>query len=159
RAYGMVASSQGLFGLGMAFALALSAMLYRDGTLTIGAVFLVFRYTEMLRQPTEQIRDELQDLQQAGASLGRGEALLAAQPPLNDGPGDRLPPGPLAVNLHEVWFSYEPGTPVLRGVTLHLEPRRVLGVVGRTGSGKTTLTRLIPRFYDPDAGAVCLGGI
>src|SRR6476620_11687976 len=91
RGYGMVASSQGLFGLGMAFALALSAMLYRDGTLTIGAVFLVFRYTEMLRQPTEQIRDELQDLQQAGASLTRVEALLATQSRLSDGPEDRLP--------------------------------------------------------------------
>jgi ATP-binding cassette subfamily B protein len=159
RGYGMVATSQGLFGLGLAFALALSAMLYRDGALTIGAVFLVFRYTEMLRQPTEQIRNEIQDLQQAGASLGRIETLLSKRCRLADGPGDRLPPGPLAVDLDDIWFGYEPGTPVLRGVTLHLEPRRVLGIVGRTGSGKTTLTRLLPRFYDPDAGAVRLGGV
>jgi ATP-binding cassette subfamily B protein len=159
RGYGMVATSQGLFGLGLAFALALSAMLYRDGALTIGAVFLVFRYTEMLRQPTEQIRNEIQDLQQAGASLGRIETLLSKRSRLADGPGDRLPPGPLAVDLDDIWFGYEPGTPVLRGVTLHLEPRRVLGIVGRTGSGKTTLTRLLPRFYDPDAGAVRLGGV
>ncbi|MBA3414775.1 MAG: ABC transporter ATP-binding protein, partial [Chloroflexia bacterium] len=159
RGYGMVASSQGLFGLGTAFALALSAMLYRDGSLTIGAVFLVFRYTEMLRQPTEQIRNEVQDLQQAGASLGRVEGLLARQPRLADGPGDRLPPGPLALDLDEVWFGYEPDTPVLRGVTLHLEPQRVLGIVGRTGSGKTTLTRLLPRFHDPDGGIVRLGGV
>ena len=133
RGYGMVATSQGLFGLGMAFALALSAMLYRDGALTIGAVFLVFRYTEMLRQPTEQIRNEMQDLQQADASLGRIEALLAERSRLVDGPEDRLPPGPLAVELDDVWFGYEPDAPVLRDVTLHLEPRRVLGVVGRTG--------------------------
>jgi ABC-type multidrug transport system fused ATPase/permease subunit len=159
RGYSMVASSQGLFGLGMAFALALSAVLYRDGSLTIGAVFLVFRYAEMLRQPTEQIRNEVQDLQQAGASFGRIEGLLARQPRLTDGPGDRLPPGPLAVDLDGVWFGYQPGTPVLRGVTLHLPPHRVLGIVGRTGSGKTTLTRLLPRFYDPDAGVVCLGGV
>ena len=111
RGYGMVATSQGLFGLGMAFALALSAMLYRDGTLTIGAVFLVFRYTEMLRQPTEQIRNEVQDLQQAGASLGRIEGLLEQQSRLADGPGDHLPPGPLAVELDGVSFGYEPGTP------------------------------------------------
>jgi ATP-binding cassette subfamily B protein len=159
RGYGMVATSQGMFGLGLAFALALSAMLYRDGALTIGAVFLVFRYTEMLRQPTEQIRNEIQDLQQAGASLGRIETLLNERSRLADGPGDRLPPGPLAADLDDIWFGYEPGTPVLRGVTLHLEPRRVLGIVGRTGSGKTTLTRLLPRFYDPDAGAVRLGGV
>jgi ATP-binding cassette subfamily B protein/ATP-binding cassette subfamily C protein len=71
RGYGMVAASQGLFALGTAFALALGAMLYREGSLTIGAVFLVFRYTEMLRQPIERIRDEVQDLQQAApASAG-----------------------------------------------------------------------------------------
>lgn len=159
RGYGMVAASQGLFGLGMAFALALSAMLYRDGALTIGVVFLVFRYTEMLRQPTEQIRNEVQDLQQAGASLGRIEGLLAQQSRLSDGPGDQLPPGPLSLDVEQVWFGYEPGTSVLRGVTLHLPAQRVLGIVGRTGSGKTTLTRLVPRFYDPDAGTVRLGGI
>jgi ABC-type multidrug transport system fused ATPase/permease subunit len=159
RGYGMVATSAGLFGLGLAFALALSAMLYRDGALTIGAVFLVFRYTEMLRRPTEQIRNEVQDLQQAGASLGRVEGLLKRQSRLADGPGDQLPPGPLAVELAQVWFGYEPETPVLRGVSLRLPPQRVLGVVGRTGSGKTTLTRLLPRLFDPDAGVVRLGGV
>ncbi|MDP9363874.1 MAG: ABC transporter ATP-binding protein/permease, partial [Chloroflexota bacterium] len=159
RGYGMVAASQGLFGLGLAFALALGALLYRDGSLSIGAVFLVFRYTEMLRQPTEQIRNEVQDLQQAGASLGRVERLLGQQSRLADGPRDALPPGPLALALDRVWFGYEPGAPVLRGITLHLPPRRVLGIVGRTGSGKTTLTRLVPRFYDPDDGVVRLGGV
>jgi ATP-binding cassette subfamily B protein len=159
RGYGMIASSQGLFGLGLAFALALSAMLFRDGALTIGAVFLVFRYTEMLREPTEQIRNEIQDLQQAGASLGRIEELLGQQSRLIDGPGDALPPGPLALDVEDVWFGYEPNTSILRGVTFHLAPRRVLGILGRTGSGKTSLTRLIPRFHDPDSGVVRLSGI
>ena len=159
RGYGMVAASSGLFGLGLAFALALSALLQRDGALTIGAVFLIFRYTEMLRQPTEQIRNEMQDLQQAGASLGRIERLLSQRSRLADGPGDALPPGPLAVELDRVWFGYEPDRPILRDVSLHLPPRRVLGIIGRTGSGKTTLTRLIPRLHDPDAGSVRLGGV
>ncbi|MGH2370905.1 MAG: ABC transporter ATP-binding protein, partial [Chloroflexota bacterium] len=157
--YGMVAASQGLFGLGLAFALALSAMLFRDGALTIGAVFLIFRYTEMLRQPTEQIRNEIQDLQQAGASLGRIDRLLKRQSRLTDGAGNRLPSGPLAVDLEQVWFGYEPGTPVLRGIDLHLAPQRVLGILGRTGSGKTTLARLLLRLYDPSAGVVRVGGV
>ncbi len=71
RGYALVASSQGLFALGMIVALALSAVLFRNRTLTIGAVYLIFRCTEMLRQPTEQIRNEVQDLQQADASIGR----------------------------------------------------------------------------------------
>ena len=157
--YAMVATSQGLFALGTAIAFALSAMLYRDGRLTIGTVYLIFQYTEVLRQPTEQIRDEVQDLQQADASMSRVEALLATRPRLIDGTGVPLPPGPLAVELDGVSFGYAEDAPVLRDVSVCVEPGRVLGVVGRTGSGKTTLTRLLPRFHDPTAGSVRLGGV
>lgn len=159
KGYALVATSQGLFGAGIAVAFFLSAMLYRDGTLTIGAVYLIFQYTEVLRQPTEQIRNEVQDLQQADASIGRIEALLRLKPRLVDGAGAALPPGPLSIELNHISFSYTPETPVLRDVSLRLEPGRVLGIVGRTGSGKTTLTRLLPRFYDPTEGVVRLGGI
>jgi ATP-binding cassette subfamily B protein len=159
KGYILIATTQGLFAIGIAVAFALSAMLYRDGTLTIGTVYLIFQYTEVLRQPAEQIRNEVQDLQQADASIGRIEALLRTAPRLVDGPGATLPPGPLAVELDGVTFGYDDGTPVLRDISVCLEPGRVLGVVGRTGSGKTTLTRLIPRFYDPLAGEVRLGGV
>lgn len=159
RGYALVATSQGLFGLGTAAAFGVSAALYRDGALTIGGVYLVFRYTEMLREPTEQIRNEIQDLQQADASLARVAALLGTPPRLTDGPGVAPPPGPLGVELDRVSFGYAAGTPVLRNVSVRVAPGRVLGVVGRTGSGKTTLTRLVPRFYDPDDGAVRLGGV
>jgi len=159
RGYALVATSEGLFGLGTAAAFGLSAMLYRDGTLTLGAVYLVFRYTDMLRQPTEQIRNEVQDFQQADASLGRIEALLGERPRLVDGPGNALPPGPLAIELDGVTFGYADDAPVLHDLSLRLGPGRVLGVVGRTGSGKTTLTRLLPRFHDPQAGTVRLGGV
>ena len=157
--YALVSTSQGLFALGTAIAFGLSAMLYRSGSLTIGTVYLVFQYTTVLRQPTEQIRSEVQDLQQADASMGRIEALLRISPRLVDGPGLRLPSGPLAVELDSVSFAYGEGAPVLRDVSLRLEAGRVLGVVGRTGSGKTTLTRLLPRFYDPAGGVVRLGGV
>ena len=80
-------------------------------------------------------------------------------PRLTDGPGIALPPGRLAVELDGVSFGYAEDTPVLRDISVRLEPGRVLGVVGRTGSGKTTLTRLLPRFYDPQAGVVRLGGV
>src|SRR5215207_3725524 len=148
RGYALVASSQGLFALGTIAAFALSAMLFRDGTLTIGTVYLIFRYTEMLRQPTEQLRNEVQDLQQADASIGRIETLLHT-----------LPLGRLGVEFDGVSFGYVQGALVLHDVSVCLEPGRVLGVVGRTGSGKTTLTRLLARFYDPPAGAVRLGGV
>jgi ATP-binding cassette, subfamily B, bacterial len=156
--YSMIATSQGLFALGTVVAFALSAMLFKSGTLTIGTVYLIFQYTEMLRQPTEQIRNEVQDLQQADASIGRVESLLATEPRITDGPGEALPPGSLAVEFDGVSFGYAEEIPILRGVSVRLEAGRILGVVGRTGSGKTTLTRLLLRFYDPQAGVVRLGG-
>lgn len=159
RGYALVATSEGMFGLGMAFALALGAMLYREGALTLGAIYLLFRYTGMLREPTEQIRNEIQDFQQADASLGRVQALLAERPRLADGLRAALPPGPLSVELAGVSFAYTEGVPVLRDVSVRILPGRVLGIAGRTGSGKTTLTRLIPRFIDPDEGTVRLGGV
>ena len=159
KGYALIASSQGLFALGTVAAFAVSAGLFRAGTLTIGTVYLIFQYTVMLRQPTEQLRNEIQDLQQADASLGRIEALLRIAPRLLDGPGDALPPGPLGVELAGVSFDYGADAPGLREVSVRLESGRVLGVVGRTGSGKTTLTRLLARFYDPQIGAVRLGGV
>ncbi len=157
--YAMGATSSGLFALGTAVAFALSALLFREGALTIGTVYLVFQYTELLRQPIERISDDVQDLQQADASMGRIETLLGTAPRLADGPGAALPSGPLAVELDGVSFGYAEDAPVLRDVSVRLEPGRVLGVVGRTGSGKTTLTRLLARFYDPQAGVVRLGGV
>jgi ABC-type multidrug transport system fused ATPase/permease subunit len=91
--------------------------------------------------------------------MGRIEALLRTVPRIADGPDAALPPGPLSVELHGVSFAYVQDSPVLRDISVCLEAGRVLGVVGRTGSGKTTLTRLISRFHDPLAGVVRLGGV
>jgi ABC-type multidrug transport system fused ATPase/permease subunit len=157
--YGIAVSTQTLFAIGTAVALGLGAMLYRSGTLTIGAVYLLFQYTTMLRRPTEQIRTEIQDFQQADASIGRVESLLGTAPRLTDGPAATLPVGPLGVELDHVTFAYSEGVPVIHDVSVAVEPGRVLGIIGRTGSGKTTLMRLIPRFYDPQCGAVRLGGV
>ena len=159
RGYALVATGDGMFGLGAAAVFGLSCVLFRDGALTIGAVYLIYRYTEMLRQPTEQIRNEVQDLQHADASMLRVEALLATTPRLLDGSQEALPPGPLSIEMAGVSFHYANGVPVLRDLDLRVEPGRVLGVVGRTGAGKTTLTRLIPRLYDPTCGTVRLGGV
>ena len=157
--YAMVATSQGVFALGMAFALGMSGVLFHAGSLTLGTVFLVFRLTDMLRGPTEQLRDEVQDFQQADASLGRVQSLLAEQPRIVDGRGTPLPSGPLAIEFDRITFGYLADAPILRDVSVKVEPGRVLGVVGRTGSGKTTLTRLVPRFLDPASGIVRVGGV
>jgi ATP-binding cassette, subfamily B, bacterial len=133
------------------------------GALTIGALYLVFHYTEMLGRPMEEIREQLEDLQKAGAAIARLEELFGTQPRLSTAGRTRLPSGPLSVHLDHVTFAYEDDPddtePVLRDVNLEVAPGRIVGVLGRTGSGKSTIARLITRLYDPQEGAVRLGGI
>lgn len=151
--------SQFLSVLGMVAALAVAATLYKDGAITLGTVFVVFQFTQILSTPIEEISRQLRDFQMASASIGRIRQLQTVRPTIVDGPGTPLPPGPLAVAFDHVTFGYMPEEPILNDVTVHLAPQRVLGLVGRTGSGKSTLTRMLVRFYDPDQGAVRLGGI
>ncbi|HEY3110432.1 MAG TPA: ABC transporter ATP-binding protein [Chloroflexota bacterium] len=148
-----------VFTAGYAVALGLGAWRYAAGAMTLGAVYLVFQYTQMLRQPLEQINRQIQDLQRAAASVARVRELLGTPLAVPDGPGAPLPPGPLGVELDGVSFAYGEGPAVLRAVRLRVEPGQVLGLVGRTGAGKSTVARLVARLYDPTAGAVRLGGV
>jgi ABC-type multidrug transport system fused ATPase/permease subunit len=152
-------TSQLLAVLGMAVSLGVGTVLYRDGETTLGTVFVIFQFTQLLMQPVEEISRQLRDFQQATASIGRVRALQRIEPAITDGPGEPLQPGPLAVDFDHVTFGYGADEPVLRDITFHLGPRRVLGVVGRTGSGKSTITRLLCRFYDPGKGSIRLGNV
>jgi ABC-type multidrug transport system fused ATPase/permease subunit len=146
--------------IGAMVSLTVGAVLALDGVLTIGQVYLIFAYTSMLENPVEELMRQLDDLQQATASIARVQQLFAAQPQVVDAePSTPLPAGPLAVGLDAVHFAYPDDDPVLRDVAALVPAGGVLGLIGRTGSGKTTLTRLLLRLYDPTAGAVCLGGV
>ena len=138
--------------------LATAAWLQQRGTMTLGGVYLVFRYTGMLRMPLERLTRHMNSFQRAMGGIVRVRELLATEPRVADGRGDALPPGALAVELDHVDFSYD-REPVLRDVSFRVEPGHVLGIVGRTGSGKTTLTRLLFRLYDVRGGAVRVGGV
>jgi ABC-type multidrug transport system fused ATPase/permease subunit len=198
-----------LFSLGTAAAFAVGAWLFEKQLLTIGTVYIIFYYTNMLQQPIQQITHEMESLQHAGAGLVRIQELLRMRSQLQQAEDGRLlPPGALAVEFRNVCFGYEgvlsgarqratstlgeggaeqtagaergrgpvgarhaspdgqddlrqagePGKEmVLHDVSFRLEPGSVLGLLGRTGSGKTTLTRLLLRLYDPDSGHVFLG--
>ncbi|HSM54772.1 MAG TPA: ABC transporter ATP-binding protein [Candidatus Sulfomarinibacteraceae bacterium] len=133
--------------------------LHRGGVLTIGTVYIIFYYIDVIRGPLWGIQRQVQDLQRAAASMNRIINLLAEQPVL-PAAGERiLPEGALAVQFDGVCFYYadDPESAVLNDITFELAPGSVLGLLGRTGSGKTTLTRLLLRFYDPTAGVVRLG--
>ncbi|HEY3366734.1 MAG TPA: ABC transporter ATP-binding protein [Symbiobacteriaceae bacterium] len=145
---------------GTALAYGLGGGLYRLGAIPLGTVYMVVAYAAALGRPIEAIRTQLQNLQRAGAAIARVTELLALRSRLSaDGTGS-LPAGSLAVEFRGVSFAYEPGEkPVLDGLTFRLEAGARLGILGRTGSGKSTIARLMFRLYDPAAGEVRLGGV
>ncbi len=147
----------GMWGLGQTLALALGIVFYTRGVLTIGAVYMVLHYTGMLLDPLEQIARQLQDLQKAAAGVQRIGELMALEPQIRGRGLRALPAGALPISFDGVSFAYEDDEPVLDAVTFRLEAGAKLGLLGRTGSGKTTLTRLLFRLYDPTAGAIRLG--
>jgi ATP-binding cassette subfamily B protein len=168
-----------VFALAYAAAHWVSGRLFLNGSLTIGSVYLIFHYIGIVEGPLWQTIDLVDQLQRAAAALNRVVRLRQLQPTLVDGPGVSLPDGPLAVRFDQVSFQYvdekplalrgeeSGGTPlspaesaneiVLRDLSFQLKPGVVLGLLGRTGSGKSTLSKLIFRFYDPTSGAICLG--
>ncbi|MDQ2809343.1 MAG: ABC transporter ATP-binding protein/permease [Chloroflexota bacterium] len=151
----------GLFTAGYITALGMGIWLFQAGAISLGTVYLFFAYADMLRRPLDQITDQLQELQKAGAGMARVQELYALHPAITDPASADLAlstHGPAAVEFDGVSFGYGDATMVLQDVSLHLEPGTVLGVVGRTGSGKTTLSRLLLRLYDPAVGTIRLDG-
>ncbi|MEX2229508.1 MAG: ABC transporter ATP-binding protein [Dehalococcoidia bacterium] len=156
---GLWSLATGLFTFSYVLVLALGALLYQRGEVTIGAVYLFFQYTQILRRPLEQIADQLKEFQRAAAAVGRVNELLALEPILHEGTRDGAVDGAAAVEFDHVSFAYDAREPVLRDIDFTLAPGSVVGVLGRTGGGKTTLTRLLLRLYDPTEGVVRLDGV
>ncbi|NTV62260.1 MAG: ABC transporter ATP-binding protein [Oscillochloris sp.] len=172
-------SLMALFALGYGIALGVGAWLFQMGAVSLGVVYLCFQYTQMLRGPLEQLADQVNELQKAGAGIGRIGQLFTRSSAIRDVGTTPLPTGPLSVDLQGVGFAYEdepasrglgsalqapsaelqPESRVLHNLTFALRPGEVLGLLGRTGSGKTTLTRLLFRLYEPSAGMIQLGEV
>ena len=148
-----------MMSLGTSAALIVSIYLYYGHLFSVGLIYVVFSYTDMLRRPIEQIGHQLRDLQQASGSIIRIQRLLDEDSTIQDGPGVELPDQALAVTFNDVHFAYEEGVRVLKNLSFEVEPGKVLGLLGRTGSGKTTCSKLLTRLYDPDQGSICLNGI
>jgi ABC-type multidrug transport system fused ATPase/permease subunit len=130
------------------------------GSLTIGEFMLFITLLLQLVWPLEALGWIINLAQRAIASAGRSFAWLEGIEPLPE-PSEpaQLPDGPLPVRFEGVRFAYGREAEVLRGVDLTVEPGEIVAVCGGTGSGKTTLLNLLPRFYDPTAGRVLVGGV
>ena len=146
---------------GTAVALLWSAHLYSAGAMTIGTVYLVFLYTQQMMQPLDQMAYQVQDYQAAAACVRRLQQLLDL-PTATQPAGDRqpFPPAPVGIELRRTSFRYAPGlSDVLRDLDIMLPAGDTLGVVGRTGSGKSTLVRLLAALYAPTGGQILLNGV
>ncbi len=151
-------SSYGGFVVGVTVTLGIAIASVRAGTMTVGEAYMVFTYMLLLQGPLEQVSQQLQEFQKAAAGAERIGALLATRSRLEPRDARTLPKGPLEVRLKRVDFAYA-DRPVLQGVDLTLPAGRTLGLLGRTGSGKTTLVRLLMRLYDVRGGTVLLNGV
>lgn len=157
----LIAGTSAAFALGTAIVLGLAAWAQQTGRITVGTTVLLFQYTLMVRTPFERLFDQLRQYQAALAGVARIRELLAQRRELPE-PVDPVPLpacGPLELRLDRVGFAYGGGEPVLSDLDITLRPGETLGIVGRTGSGKSTIAKLLLRLYDPAEGAVLVGGV
>ena len=146
-----------LASFGLATTFALGTYLLESGRISIGTVYLIYYYTNFLSLNIGQITQQVNDLQGATASITRIRELYFTRSHVQDNGNSQLPSGPLPITYQNISFSYVNNNTVLHDISFHLPAGKVLGIVGRTGSGKTTLTRLLSRFYEPDSGTIFLG--
>ncbi|MCE7080550.1 ABC transporter ATP-binding protein [Streptomyces sp. ST2-7A] len=152
--------------LGQVAMLALGGWLAVRGDITLGTFVAFSTYLAMLVGPVRMLTVILTMGQQARAGVERVLELIDARPEIAERPDARPLPAdaPASVELDAVTFGYRaegserPGPPALRELTLRVEPGETLAVVGTSGSGKSTIAQLLPRFYDPDTGTIRLGG-
>lgn len=150
----MVTSSLVLFAIGSAISLGMGGYLWKKGIISIGTIYIIFNYTELLRRPIDQIRFQLEDLQRSSASIKRVEELFDTKLQLIDGAEEIAQEGALSIDVKNICFQYEDGKQILKDISFNLPKGKVLGILGRTGSGKTTLARLLVRLYDPQIGEI-----
>lgn len=147
--------------LSLVIAMTFGGVLVIQGKLPIGHFVALTLYLRLIMTPLQQIGNVINTVQRSRASLQRLNALLAAEPHIKDAEdAEALPEEPSELELHGLTYCY-PGTdrPVLRNVSFRVEKGRTLGIVGHTGSGKTTLMKLLLRVYDPPEGTVYIEGM
>jgi ATP-binding cassette, subfamily B, bacterial len=150
---------QAVPALGQVGVLALGGWLAIKHEISIGTFFAFSAYLAQMVGPVRALASFITTGQEARASVIRVYEVIDSRPLLTEKPDAvALPPGTDEVELDDVSFGYVPSQPVLRGLSLRVRPGETLAVVGTSGSGKSTISMLLPRFYDVQGGAVRVGG-
>src|SRR5690349_1224048 len=146
--------------LAQAAVLLLGARMVANHTLSVGSFVAFNLYLGMLVLPLRSLGMWIGQAQRATAAGERIFEVIDEPEEIADSPHARpLPDGRGAIRFEHVTFGYDPERPVLRDVDLELAPGSTVALIGHTGSGKTTLTSLVPRFYDATEGRVLVDGV
>ncbi len=147
------ATTAALPAAGQVAVLAVGGVLALKGEISLGTFLAFATYLSILIGPARMISSLVVQAQLTRAGAERVNELIDAQPDVVDSPDARpLPEGPLGVRLEDVGFGYTRSDPVLDGLTLEARPGETLALVGTAGSGKSTISLLLPRFYDVHSG-------
>ncbi|RLK61142.1 ABC transporter transmembrane domain-containing protein [Actinokineospora cianjurensis] len=145
---------------GQVAVLALGGYMALRGQVTLGTFLAFAGYVANLVGPTRMLAGLLVNAQLARAGVERVYELVDSQPDVTEKPDAvAVPAGPVAVEFDDVRFGYTRSEPVLDGVSLRISPGETLALVGTAGSGKSTVSLLLPRFYDVQSGAIRIGGV
>ncbi len=146
--------------LATALVVTVGGWLVLQDALTTGVLVAFILYIRRFFDPIRELAQRYNTFQATMASSERVFGLLDTEPDLVDAPDAfTLPPIAGRVDFRDVWFAYQDGEPVLRGITLHAEPGERIALVGETGAGKSTIIRLLARFFDVTAGAIEIDGV
>ncbi len=156
--YGPVTLMIGI--LGQALILGIGGNMYLHATLTLGALTIFFSFLSRFFQPIQLLVQQYNLLQQGRSSIIRLRELLETPPSVTEKPdATQMPDIEGRITFENVTFGYDPANPVLHDVNLTIEPGESVAFVGPTGAGKSTMAKLVTRFYDPTAGRITLDGI
>ena len=144
---------------GSVVSLVISAMLVSRHIISVGDAFLLFQYVLLLSRPLEDMVDQLETVQKANGAMVRVIDLLDVEPDIRDAGTTLAPRGPLSIEFRDVSYDYGDDQVVLQSVNLRFAAGCSIGIVGRTGSGKTTLSRLVLRLVEATSGSVHLGDV
>lgn len=152
-------STEAVGVIAQAIVLLIGGRLVLDGTLELGELAAFILYVTVFFAPIQQLVQLYNTYQQGTAALRKLADVLDTEPTVSEAPDAvALPPIEGRIELRDMTFGYDPDQPVLRDVDLTIEAGETFALVGATGAGKSTIAKLVTRFYDPNHGSVAIDG-